>query len=282
MDACDTPPALTPEAAAELETLAGQVRGWERKIRNTAHTLRTQRQFLEQARYCLQQGGAPARAGGLPHRAGALWGGVAVNRVTKSTLDRYDVRAERSWAVIGIGDAGGVFVAESDYGNYGHCWPYHGRSSFRKFLLEVHDDYLLRKISQERWFDVDASVAKLKAAIELAVKEESRVIPWNGKGRTVTFDAEMAEEATAQLDELGGCNSFDSFYHVVTAHDEFNVITQDSFWYEGVIVTDHPPDARGFVQHIWPVFMAELRRELAVTPAPRFCRSARPFRRARA
>lgn len=74
-------------------------------------------------------------------------------RCTKTSCDRYEVRVagKSDWAIFMI-DTAGVFQCTSDYGDFSHNWPHHGRKSFKHFLVELARDqhYVFNKLEPQR------------------------------------------------------------------------------------------------------------------------------------
>ena len=69
-------------------------------------------------------------------------------------LYRYVVRSEhptRCWGIFLL-DSNGMFSVCSDYGNYVYHWPGQdfGPGGFRKFLSELDQDYLLKKLAPKQ------------------------------------------------------------------------------------------------------------------------------------
>ena len=131
----------------------------------------------------------------------------------------------------------------SDHGNYGYWWGSPG-CEFRKFLCEVDDHYLMGKLSEgKREVDRDATL--------LAVKRE---ILGCRRRRDITRDQAQAEWLIALE---------------IDWYDEF----ERSDWYLNrtelreqmmeVVVRRFPMQLQMFVKWLWPVFVEELKKELA-------------------
>lgn len=78
-----------------------------------------------------------------------------------------DRKAGEGWAILFL-DSIGCFAALSDWGNYGNRWQDKGWGDydFRKFVLEMGDDYLLNKITHGAdEYDADETARSIKQAI---------------------------------------------------------------------------------------------------------------------
>lgn len=95
---------------------------------------------------------------------------------SKSTCEKYAIRwGSYGWAVFTIDEASGLFNCQSDYGDYSHMWPNHGRKSFKHFILEITKDtsYLLKKVSKRDEFDYEETLKRWKLVIIDARRELS-------------------------------------------------------------------------------------------------------------
>lgn len=83
----------------------------------------------------------------------------------KSQCERYDVHVQkpfRTWGIFTLDERGGLLNIVSDFGNYGYVWPYHGRESFKHFLIELDMDYLFVKLLQCRESYIEINLEKTK------------------------------------------------------------------------------------------------------------------------
>jgi hypothetical protein len=150
----------------------------------------------------------------------------------------YEIRAGKSgWARIWITDDGCITIL-SDYGNYGY-WFGAPDCEFRKFLTDCDDDYLGSKFANGRQvFDGEETVDAIREHI-LRTRRDKRI------------DADLARR---EWDALG--TSFDN-------EVEFAYWLRDT-GLGGEFSRYVRPHAIGhFLKQVWPLFMAELRRELA-------------------
>jgi hypothetical protein len=101
------------------------------------------------------------------------------------------------WAIFFLDEAG-CFSALSDYGDWSYRWNTRGlpkEMTFRHFLLECSDDYILRKIAPQREYD---SVSTLHVIRDMIIgmrrvdqlsKYEARV-EWD---RLESYDTELPD-----------------------------------------------------------------------------------------
>ena len=165
----------------------------------------------------------------------------------KSTCDRYTIHGgkEFSWANILIDEHWGLLAIHSDYGNWTFSWPYHGRDSFRQFLMESRKDkhYFMNKLAAgERWYDSNATEKELQREILIRrrrkelTKEEAREA-WEDADREIEFHSSQETYQRSVLD----CKSV---FDKVFGGD-----------YDGIpCVTGFDPGMREFFRLVWPVF----------------------------
>src|SRR5436309_2433761 len=99
--------------------------------------------------------------------------------VHKTVCERYVVRDGKSgWAVIMLDERGGMVSIQSDYGNYGYRWPYHGTKSFKLFLTQIDNHYLVRKLTMDmanrEEFDSDATLKRFEKRAKEVILEKRR------------------------------------------------------------------------------------------------------------
>lgn len=181
--------------------------------------------------------------------------------VVKHSAERYDIqrRLENSqyhdWAIILISERGGVVSIQSDYGEWGHCWPSHGSPSLKHFLCrpDLHQEYLLRKFAKQKThFNCEATVMRLKQDI-LEQRREDRRGMSKEKARRL-FDAiDVAQADWSQNADLFAA-------HLLWGRDS------RYFWdhvSDGLCVLEYDPQCKTFLERLWPLFVEELRRELS-------------------
>ncbi|SHN86473.1 MULTISPECIES: hypothetical protein [Desulfitobacterium] len=173
----------------------------------------------------------------------------------KSTSERYDIRwGKYGWAVITIDENGGMFNAQSDYGNYAYSWPNHGRKSFKHFIsLDLAKDptYFLGKVSRETHFDYERTIKKWKREI-IQIR------------RNKECTKEQAGEAwdfITYLDDYSG--SSHAIQMKVYESHELSAICEEPNYVFGVEL-DYPPDAKNFAKEVLPIFAEIIRQEIGI------------------
>jgi hypothetical protein len=180
---------------------------------------------------------------------------MMVDRATTIQQTRlYTVRLGTEWARIWITDDG-CFTTISDYGCFGYWWGCPGRE-FRKFLCQVDDDYLGRKLARGRHeFDGEESVKAIRYRIcylrrEQCLTREQAQIEWNL--------VHPKPKGCSWMSRLGAFSNMDN---EVEAHE----------WYLETKLDDPaeflryriPMQIQMFIKRLWPLFVAQLREELA-------------------
>jgi hypothetical protein len=174
--------------------------------------------------------------------------------VVRSACERYFVRTGRpcEWAVILLSEQGGVLSILSDWGSWSHFWPNHGDPSFKHFLLRVESngsrDYLIRKLRGHRTdFDFDASVKALRRACGAAYRDRE-------------INKERCRDAIAEIENLEHTASADDFARQVLDSGEFGFIGFEEM--SEVVVKRDSGALLGFLDRLWPAFIARLRLEV--------------------
>ena len=166
--------------------------------------------------------------------------------VTRSVCERYDIRlGGMGWAVIMLDERGGVLQINSDFGNWSYNWPYHGRETFKHFIVELGRDteYLMGKLGSRDYF--------LHRETEAAWRKEAL-----SKRRQGMIDKRIAREAWDAMDAMEWASpedcyrSWDGSKALVMAIDE------------PTVVRDWDPGLKQFIARVWPVFVDAIRREL--------------------
>ena len=157
----------------------------------------------------------------------------------------YKIRGEHSeWARIWITDDG-CFSCLSDFGNYGYWWGSPG-CEFRQFLCRVDDYYLATKLSGgEKEYDGEATAKRwMKQICELR--------------RERNIDAEKARDEWWLIRNCSNLHSEFDLYEWYTA----TKLDID----DGGGVYRTPIQLQMFIKRLWPLFIAQLRAELAAEP----------------
>ena len=166
----------------------------------------------------------------------------------------YTVRRGLEWARIWITDDG-CFTTLSDHGNFGYWWSCPG-CEFRKFLCEMDDYYLSRKLAVGRHeFDGEASVKTIRSRIcdlrrQQCLTREQAQAEW---------DLVHPKPSSGWGDGMRG--AFSNMDNEIEAHE----------WYVATDLGDAaellkyrtPMQIQMFIKRLWPLFVAQLREELA-------------------
>lgn len=170
----------------------------------------------------------------------------------KSTSERYDIRLKDcyGWAIITIDENGGLFNAQSDYGNYSYSWPNHGRKSFKHFLLELVRDksYFLGKVSNERYYYQEKT--------EIAWKEQ--ILEDRKEG---FLNKEQAREL---WNEIIGFDYYTSDENIQHQCYENDIVCQyyGEPWENFEVVRGFSPQANLFAERIMPILGEIIKKEL--------------------
>lgn len=162
--------------------------------------------------------------------------------VTKTTVECYKIRADKewTWADINIdanGKTGRIQIA-SDYGDWQYYWGACG-CDFKQFLSQLDIHYMAGKMGAGKCFDIDKT-------LQLYRENIAEVNPKN------------SAELFRQCDEMEDHGDKESFMIMLYSKEElFN-------FFDGI------PDMcykieNGFQQFfdkIWPVLLAEFKKEL--------------------
>lgn len=180
--------------------------------------------------------------------------------VRQSACDRYDVRADHSWAVIVIDDTGLISVV-SDYGNWGHWFSHHGRKTFRHFLVEASGSpsYLMEKFAgRKSYFDCDATKAKIRRLI--LDMRRGRISADVYRGRK-DYTKELAREHWDVLETVEADYAHSADLFIYECLNEMPWLWEYVTY--GLAVMVHDPGIVGFMERLWPAFVARLKEEIA-------------------
>lgn len=178
----------------------------------------------------------------------------------KSTCERYDIRWGRfGWAVIMIDEKGGVFSAQSDYGDYNYCWPKHGRESFKHFIIEISRDgsYFLRKVSKRDHVNFDESLKRW----------EKEILKYRKDANITREQAREAWDFIHDLDDYCG-NAEMIQMHLYDSSLLLGIFGEPWEFFDTVM--EYPPEARMFAKEVMPMLAEILKKEISgdVVPVP--------------
>lgn len=171
--------------------------------------------------------------------------------------ERYDIHLGRNgWAIIVIDEMSGFFATVSDYGNWSHVWPHHGRESFKHFLVEISKDpdYFMKKVAGgRREWDEEATHKRVRGDLLRhrregnCTKKEARTL-W----KKILF---MEDEG---FDKQGYANQL------------YEDGIADNLYSDGEIpiVNTFPSDLKQFSKLVYPIFVDTLRKELSQPKPP--------------
>jgi hypothetical protein len=169
----------------------------------------------------------------------------------KSTCERYDIREKNNWgwAIVTIDENGGLFNAQSDYGNYSYSWPNHGRKSFKDFILELVKDksYFLGKVADDNYYYKDETEEDFKREVIRARKEheldenEAREL-WD---EIISFDYSSKEYLE---NEIYSSDIVDKYY--------------PEPWYGFSVRKGCSPQAHAFCEKIMPILGEIIQKEI--------------------
>lgn len=151
----------------------------------------------------------------------------------------------QGWAIVFLDEAG-CFAALSDYGNWSYRWNQRGLPeglTFRHFLLQCEDDYILRKIAPKKEYDDEASLAAVRETI-LGMRREKQL----------TKDEAREEwELTDSYEGLSDEHQFWGWAQQTELPD-----TNELY------LTKHPEDARRFLEHVMPRLREAIKNEMGL------------------
>lgn len=173
--------------------------------------------------------------------------------VSKSTCEMYEFKFHDEYAYVLMDESTGLFQVCSSYGVYGYSWPYHGRPSFKHFILEIVQDphYLLSKVARADYF------------YEQKTKDKwlERICKDRYSGSDIELNKAEARELYDKIKEA-------DFYSVDRAVD---FIYSDDIiakcygiepWYTFEPIIDYSPNALGFAKYILPLIKEVIEKEL--------------------
>ena len=193
--------------------------------------------------------------------------------VTKTTCDRYDVRENGEWAIICVDERGGMLQIHSSFGQWSYCWPDHGCTTFRHFLIQIgarqERDYVLKKLAGGlRDFNEPETIRRFKRFIIKARRGGLRIDMPNGWS---VFGKEEARIAWDELDDVSGEGymSADVMGHAIQDTRILSrLVWDDVDGASGCFAKDYPNGLRRFFDKVWPAFMDTIAKEIACPSQP--------------
>lgn len=172
-----------------------------------------------------------------------------------SDLREYVIRSDKShgggWAIIVLDLDRCYFSTVSDFGNYAFCWGSGPGMEFRRFLMQIHEDYLGGKLMQgwPNQYEYDHELTKQTIFEHLRqMARESFLLP----RRWAAYIRERDLYRRAKADADFWCaGDFDEWYRETRLSDAYE--------FRGEVLNRQ---FQGFFRHIWPRFVELLRAEL--------------------
>lgn len=168
-------------------------------------------------------------------------------KIVKTTVECYKMRHTNGmyWADITIdsGDHSGRISISSDYGNWANFWNSCG-SSFKDFLCSINIGYFAGKVGEDRWFDIDKTIAMYKRKVIQDRKDDN-------------IDQDQARTMFKEIESLEECNTQEYFIHCMFSCKSLVDL------YDGCpdTVTSINPLFQKFWDGPWQEFIAELKKE---------------------
>jgi len=164
--------------------------------------------------------------------------------IEKTTIELYKIRVDGEFADISIdegNECGRVQIASS-YGKWSNFWGSCG-TSFKDFLCDVDCQYFARKVSEDSWFDLDATIKQLSSRMKEYTDGQPKL------------KREIAEE----IRTLADCSDRQEF-SVAISHCP-KIMKMEEFVPH--LAEDISPTFKKFWTKIWVPFCEELKKELA-------------------
>jgi hypothetical protein len=178
-------------------------------------------------------------------------------QVERSQTETYKIFIEnRWWATIMIEECSGLLAIQSEYGHFSHYWGTAGRAkgnTFKQELLRFGVDYVQNKLSYNdnlgRYFNFDKTIERIKHDIierrreHYITKEDARLY-WE------------------EMLEIEDCDTTDEFGHQIFSKDELCGGFYSNDYHAIPTVTEDHPRLVKFMKEIYPIFKAELLKEV--------------------
>lgn len=140
-------------------------------------------------------------------------------------------------------------MAHSSFGDYNYSWPYHGRKSFKHFILELSEDpsYFLNKVAKEDYFYADKTEEKWKKEII-----EDR--------HAGNLTKKIARDIWNVIDEID-FDSAETCQREICDSDIINEFYTEP-WEDFIPVVGYDPDAIYFAKKVMPMFAEIIKKEI--------------------
>ena len=178
--------------------------------------------------------------------------------VNRSLTETYKVYIDSRWqATIMIEESSGLLSIQSEYGHFSHYWGTSGRAkgnTFKQELLRFGLDYVQNKLGYNDnlgdWFDFDKTVKEIKRNIVESRKDGS-------------IDSGKARTFWDEINELEEGNTTSEFGSLIYETGLFEGLYSGDYCSIPIITGTHPRLEK-FMDLIYPIFKAELAKELTL------------------
>ena len=174
--------------------------------------------------------------------------------ITRGAAETYFIRNSGSWSWAFFFLSEDFISIQSDFGSYGYCWQHRGEETLKQFLVGCDNSYLMGKFTmgQPKHFDSDKTIELIRKDIDAGLREGS-----------LQLDPEHA--VYRDVEELESCSTEVEFCMTLDAECRDLVETVYGGDITSVpLVKTHPQDLVLFMENIWPIFRAELKKELGL------------------
>jgi len=186
--------------------------------------------------------------------------------VKKTTSEIYEIRKHgeyanislREWSKPELQQFGGEMMVHSSFGSWAYTWGATGQP-FKHFLARLTFDYMMGKLMgpETEVFDAEASIKNAMKELIQARRDEK-------------WDKDAVREAYNELGEhLSSSMSQADFGYICRTLSEIVAETADengcdNIFYEPhyMMATKVNPQAKGFWEHLWPEFVATIKKEI--------------------
>jgi hypothetical protein len=149
------------------------------------------------------------------------------------------------WAIFFL-DETGCFAALSDYGDWSYRWNQRGlpeETTFRHFLLQCADDYILGKIAPKQEYDDEGSVVAVKETI-IGMRREGQL---------------TKDEAREEWDSI---ETYENFYSEFNFWDWAKTTSLSEV--SELYTQKYSEQARAFLKHCMPRLREAIKNDLGL------------------
>lgn len=161
--------------------------------------------------------------------------------LTKSTVEKYMLRGNGTWADIVLDDQGdkrGQIMINSDYGAWSYFWGSMG-CSLKEFITKCDTPYLMGKLGERNYFDEEATKECYRRNLQELLKDND-------------IEQEIYDKLIEEIDSADWCSA-DNMYHDMS-QDLLGVCDPHP-------CMEHQPSLVNFMDRLFPVFIKLLNDE---------------------